>query len=274
VLTVAHEEADRFDERDVERVTSLARSSAAAVANAIDFERERRISRALTLGFVPEPLPELPGYEAGLQYVPAFNEPAGGDVYGAWRLPGGEVAMLVGDVAGKGVETAALSSMVRFFIEARSWGSTSPAAVLAETNAMLAGRMPSDSFVTVFLALLEPGRLRYASAGHLPPLLIRHDSADALGATAVPLGVDAQLDAREVTLELNEGDLVFAYTDGLMEARRGGAVYGLDRLSDFVVKMGRVLGPAELVHRVHREVAGWADGLADDVVALALRRRA
>ncbi len=274
VLTVAHEEPDRFDEPDLDRVTSLARSSAAALANAMDFERERRIARALTLGFVPEPLPELPGYESGLQYVPAFNEPAGGDVYGAWRLPGGEVAMLVGDVAGKGVETAALSSMVRFFIEARSWDSTSPGGVLAETNAMLAGRMPRDSFVTAFLALLEPGRLRYASAGHLPPLLIRHDSLESLGATAVPLGVDPQLDSHDVTLDLNDGDLVFAYTDGLMEARRGGDIYGLDRLSDFVVRMGRVLAPAELVQRVHREVAGWADGLGDDVVALALRRRA
>jgi serine phosphatase RsbU (regulator of sigma subunit) len=273
VLTVAHEEADRFDEHDLERAMSLARSSAAAVANAIDFERERRIARALTLGFVPEPLPELPGYESGLQYVPAFNEPAGGDVYGAWRLPGGEVAMVVGDVAGKGVETAALSSMVRFFIEARSWDSTSPGAILAETNAMLAGRMPSDSFVTAFLALLEPGRLRYASAGHLPPLLIRADSDESLGSTALPLGIDAELDPDEVTLELNDGDLVFAYTDGLMEARRGGTTYGLDRLSDFVLRMGRVLGPEELVHRVHREVAGWADGLGDDVVALALRRR-
>jgi serine phosphatase RsbU (regulator of sigma subunit) len=139
---------------------------------------------------------------------------------------------------------------------------------------MLVGRMPRDSFVTAFLALLEPGRLRYASAGHLPPLLIRHDSVESLGATAVPLGIDPELNSRDVTLDLNDGDLVFAYTDGLMEARRDGDIYGLDRLSDFVVRMGRVLTPAELVQRVHREVASWADGLSDDVVALALRRRA
>ena len=100
----------------------LARSSAGAIANAIDYQRERRIARALTLGFVPESLPELPGYETGLLYAPAANEPTGGDVYGAWPVAGGDaVAVLVGDVAGKGVETASLSSMVRFFIEARSW---------------------------------------------------------------------------------------------------------------------------------------------------------
>ena len=78
--------------------------------------------------------------------------------------------MLVGDVAGKGVETAALSAMVRFFIEARSWDSRAPARVLEQANAMLLGRLPSDTFVTAFFGLLSPGRLRYCNAGHLPPL--------------------------------------------------------------------------------------------------------
>jgi phosphoserine phosphatase RsbU/P len=80
---------------------------------------------------VPGPLPELPAYETGLLYSPAANEPTGGDFYGAWPVGDGrQMAVLVGDVAGKGVETAALSSMVRFFVEARSWDSLSPAAVL------------------------------------------------------------------------------------------------------------------------------------------------
>ena len=123
---VAHEDPDRFWQEDLELLVQLARSSAAAIANAIDFERERRIARALTLGFVPESLPELPGYETGLLYSPAAGEPTGGDLYGVWRLPSGEVALLIGDVAGKGVETAALSAMVRFFVEARSWDESSP----------------------------------------------------------------------------------------------------------------------------------------------------
>jgi GAF domain-containing protein len=273
VLTVAHQAVDRFGESELERLTTLARSSAAAIANAIDFERERRIARALTVGFVPEPLPEVAGYDAGVLYVPAANEPTGGDVYGAWRLPGGEVAMLVGDVAGKGVETAALSSMVRFFIEARSWDSKGPAAVLAETNAMLHGRIPRDTFVTAFFALLSPGRLRYCNAGHLPPLLVRGDSATPLPAHGLPLGIELEIDCAETDVELRSGDLVFTYTDGLMEARREGEMYGPERLTEFVRKIGPLLSPQELVAKVHREVAGWAGGLSDDAVALALRRR-
>ena len=75
---------------------------------------------------------------------------------GSGSFRNGEVAALVGDVAGKGVETAALSAMVRFFIEARSWDAESPARVLEQTNAMLAGRLPRDTFVTAFLAVLAP----------------------------------------------------------------------------------------------------------------------
>ena len=143
VLTVGHDQPDRFGPDDLDLLVKLARSSAAAIANAIDYQRERRIARALTLGFVPESLPELPGYETGLLYAPAANEPTGGDIYGAWPVgDGNSVAVLVGDVAGKGVETAALSAMVRFFIEARSWDALSPAKVFDQANAMLLGRLP------------------------------------------------------------------------------------------------------------------------------------
>jgi serine phosphatase RsbU (regulator of sigma subunit) len=274
VLSVGHEDEGRFGEQDFELLVKLSRSSAAAIANAIDFQRERRIARALTLGFVPESLPEVEGYETGLLYAPAANEPTGGDVYGAWGLRGGEVALLVGDVAGKGVETAALSAMVRFFIEARSWDSPCPAAVLEQANAMLESRLPPDSFATAFLGVIGPGRLRYCNAGHLPPLHVAGGEVRQLASDGLPLGVEASVDYREVRLELEPGDLVFAFTDGLIEARRGGEVFGLDRLAAFVGEHAARLSPHELVRAAHEEVTSWADGLSDDAVALALRRPA
>ena len=273
VLTVADEQVDRFARDELELLVKLARSSAAGIANAIDFDRERRIARALTLGFVPESLPEVQGYESGLLYAPAANEPTGGDVYGAWSLPGEGIALLVGDVAGKGVETAALSAMVRFFIEARGWDSTSPSTVLAQTNDMLLGRLPRDTFVTAFFGILGPGRLRYCSAGHLPPFLVRGGTATELESRGMPLGIERDHPYRDSELELQPDDVVFAYTDGLMEARRGGEVYGMDRLAKLVASLSGELGPQELVKGVHEEVARWANGLTDDAVALALRRR-
>ncbi|HEX2232669.1 MAG TPA: GAF domain-containing SpoIIE family protein phosphatase [Thermoleophilaceae bacterium] len=274
VLSVAHEEEGRFGEDDLELLVKLARSSAAAIANAIDFQRERRIARALTLGFVPESLPVVEGYETGVLYAPAANEPTGGDVYGAWGLRGGEVAVLVGDVAGKGVETAALSAMVRFFIEARSWDSPCPRAVLEQANAMLQARLPPDSFATAFLGILSPGQLRYCNAGHLPPLHVADGEARPLESHGLPLGVEESVEYQELTLELGPRDLVFGYTDGLIEARRAGEVFGLDRLARFVSDHAVDLSPQDLVRSVHDEVAAWADGLSDDAVVLALRRRA
>jgi GAF domain-containing protein len=273
VLTVAHPEPGFLDEQSLEQLTKLARAAAAAIANAIDFERERRIARALTLGFVPGPLPELPGYDTGLLYSPAANEPTGGDVYGAWPVGDGrQMAVLVGDVAGKGVETAALSSMVRFFVEARSWDSLSPAAVLEQTNRMLLGRLPRDTFVTAFVGVLSHESLRYCNAGHLPPLRVRDGRAEPLDLHGLPLGVDDVRSYSESDLSLAGGDLVFAYTDGLVEARRDGEVYGQERLAAMVARLAGTHAPAELVAAMHEEVAAWGDGLDDDAVALALRR--
>src|SRR4051794_35636218 len=217
VLTVGHEEEGRFGDDDLDLLVKLARSSAGAIANAIDFQRERRIARALTLGFVPESLPELPGYETGLLYAPAANEATGGDVYGAWPVGDGQsVAVLVGDVAGKGVETAALSAMVRFFVEARSWDSLCPGKVLEQANSMLLGRLPPDAFVTAFLGILTSDSLRYTNAGHLPPLHVQGESVNPLGRHGLPLGVMERQTYASSELALAPGDLVFAHTDGLI----------------------------------------------------------
>jgi GAF domain-containing protein len=274
VLTVGHEDPDRFEPDDMEQLVRLARSSAGAIANAIDYERERRIARALTLGFVPESLPAVPGYETGLLYAPAANEPTGGDVYGAWPVNGEAVAVLVGDVAGKGVETAALSAMVRFFVEARSWDTLSPAKVLEQANAMLLGRLPRDTFVTAWLGILSRDSLRYCNAGHLPPLHIRAGTVCPLDSHGLPLGVLERHGYSESELLLDPGDLVFAHTDGLIEARRAGAMYGTERLAQLVAGLAGSHKPQELVQAVHDDVTAWADGISDDAVALALRRSA
>jgi GAF domain-containing protein len=275
VVTVGHAEIDHFGDDDLDLLVKLARSSAAAIANAIDFQRERRIARALTLGFVPESLPELSGYETGLLYAPAAGEATGGDVYGAWPVGDTDnVAVLVGDVAGKGVETAALSAMVRFFVEARSWDALSPEQVLEQANAMLLGRLPRDAFVTAFLGILSRDSLRYCNAGHLPPIHVSAGQARPLDSHGLPLGVLERNSYTSSELRLDEGDLVFAHTDGLIEARRSGEMYGADRLTQLVVATAGTLSPRELVRAVHDDVTAWADGISDDAVALALRRTA
>jgi serine phosphatase RsbU (regulator of sigma subunit) len=272
VLNVSSDLRGWFDAARLDLVVAFARAAAGAIANALDFQRERRVAHALTRGFIPGPAPALPGLQIGLVYEPAGHGVGGGDIFGAWTMPSGASAVLIGDVSGKGLEVAALSSMVRFFVEARTWDSESPAEVLAQTAALLRHRLPSASFVSAFMGVIDDGRLRYANAGHGSTLhLSAAGGEQALTATGLPLGVeDGVWEEKEVPFAV--GDVLFAATDGLAEARREGAFFGAARLPALLAEHGRRLGPEALVALVRREVEAWAPELDDDVVILAVRR--
>lgn len=276
VLSLVRDDGREFDRDDLTLVSKVARISAAALANADAFQQERHLARTLTHGFVPAALPTVPGWDVAVLYEPADDQPTGGDLYGAWPLPSGDVAVVIGDVVGKGVETAALSAMARFFIEARSWDDPDPAAVLDEVNAMLRSRLPSDRFVTAFFGLLGHRRLRYANAGHLPPLVLRADGTlSEAAAGGLPLGIDAEPGYVERELELGTDDILFGFTDGILEARREGKLLGADGLRRIVVEAARMTRePQTLTELVHDDVRAWARGLSDDAAILALRRRA
>jgi GAF domain-containing protein len=270
VLTASHEEPGRFGPHELARLEALAAPAAGAIANALDYQRERRVAEALTRGFVPPRGQQIPGYELGVVYEPAGHE-VGGDVFGVWTLPSGALAVLVGDVAGKGLEVAALSAMVRFFVEARTWDSERPSEVLSQTDLLLRQRLPSGCFVAAFMGVVAGGRLRWANAGHAPPVLFGADGPQALAATGVPLGVEDDARYEERDAPFGPGDVLFAATDGLLEARRDGAFFGDQRLMAVVAERGRLLTPSELVEEVHHEVQAWAPQLNDDLVLLALR---
>jgi GNAT superfamily N-acetyltransferase len=273
VLSAMHDVPGRFADPDLRRLASLGVGAAGAIAHALEFDRERRIARALTRGFVPGPPDPQTGLELGLVYEPVANEVGGGDVFGVWTQPSGAVAVLVGDVSGKGLEVAAASSMVRFFVEARAWDTEHPAQVLAQANRILRTRLERGGFATAFLAMVSDGRLRYCNAGHPPPLLLRADgSAEALRGSGLPLGVEdeGRHEEREVVMEL--GDVLFAATDGLLETRRERAFFSDVRLPGLLSEHGRNLPPQPLAELVFADAQQWAPVLHDDVVVLALRR--
>jgi GAF domain-containing protein len=270
VLTASHSEPGHFGAHERTRLEALARPAAGAIANALDFQRERRVADALTRGYIPRQ-DDIPGFELGLVYEPAGHEVGGGDIFGVWTLPSGALAVLVGDVSGKGLEVAALSSMVRFFVEARTWDSERPAEVLAQTDRLLRGRLPGSSFVAAFMGVIADGRLRWANAGHAPPVLMGPGGERVLGATGVPLGVEDEPRYEEREDQFGPGDLLFAATDGLIEARRDGVLFGDERLREILVEHGARLGPDELVATVRRDVGVWCPDLDDDLVLLALR---
>jgi GAF domain-containing protein len=267
VLTVCHPEPDGLDEARLALLESLARPAVAAIANALEFQHERRIASALTRGFIPGAPPELEGFSLGVVYEPVGHEVSGGDVFGVWRLPGGALAVLVGDVSGKGIEVAAASAMVRFFVEARTWDSHDPAAVLTQTNAILRRRLPNEvELVTAFLGVIDGGVLRYANAGHVPPLVV---GAGVIGGgldghphelrtTGLPLGIEDDIAFETRELPFAGRALLFASTDGLVEARRGNELFGQERVS-------------ALVEHAYAAAETFADALTDDVAIIALR---
>ena len=228
VLTVGHDEPDRFGDEDLDLLVKLARSSAAAIANAIDYPA-RAPHRA---GADARLRARVAARAAGLRDRAALR-PRRQRAHRRRRLRRlagrrrRSVAVLVGDVAGKGVETAALSAMVRFFIEARSWDALGPAKVLEQANAMLLGRLPPDTFVTAFLGMLSRDSLALLQRGP-PAAAARAGRSGVAGsrATACRSGSRRTRTTRRSELRLEPGDLVFAYTDGLIEARRKGEMYG------------------------------------------------
>jgi sigma-B regulation protein RsbU (phosphoserine phosphatase) len=248
-------------------------AAAGAIANALDFARERRVALALTRGFVPGPLPELEGFDAGLVFEPSGHAAGGGDFFGIWRLESGAVAVLVGDVSGKGIEVAAISSMVRFFVEARTYESADPAEVLCQTNALLRGRLPGTTFVPAVMIVIEADRLRWCNAGHTPPRLITAGGERELRGTGLPLGLEEGRPYATEEAPLGPGDLLFACTDGLTEARREGRQFGDERLDALLAEHAGELDAQALVELLHREAEAWAPDLDDDMVILALRRR-
>jgi hypothetical protein len=275
VLSVSRTEGAPFTEDELDVLARLARNSAAAIANAAHFEQERRLARALTRGFVPDRLPGVDDYEVSALYEPAAGQAAGGDVYGVWTLPRGRLALLIGDVAGKGAAASGLSAMARFFIEVCTWVDPDPGAALARAGAMLSDRLPEDTFVTAFLAILSEGEMRCANAGHAAPLVARAGGGAAgVPKRGLPLGIDPDASYEESRVALGPGDVLFAYTDGLSEARREGEMFGAERLAGAVESQrGEPGGVDGLLEAVHETARGWAGSLSDDATSLAIRRK-
>ena len=195
----------------------------------------------------------------------------GGDFYDVFEVKNGKIAMLIGDVAGHGIEAARTATLVKDVVYAFAHQSLRTHEVLHRTNMLLIEKELAG-FVTLFLGILDvhSGVLRYSSAGH-PPTLVRRVSGqvETLGEGSTPLGIyrDAAWKAGEVRLA--PGDLLLLYTDGVTEARKGDALFGAKRLEQILRR--KRISAERLPQLVLDRVLVFSDGLlSDDVALLAL----
>ncbi|MDL5201178.1 fused response regulator/phosphatase [Streptomyces sp. ALI-76-A] len=230
-------------------VARLAQATALAAEPLLMYQVERHVALTLQHSFLPQPhrLPELPGMEVVVRYVPASRDTEiGGDFYAALRTPGGVLAA-VGDVVGHSLEAATVMVEIRHALRAYCVDESDPAVLAARLDRMLQ-HYHAYVTATVCLILVDPatGRVRIANAGHIPPLIIRDTgSADYAKAAGPLLGLG--LPHPEPTeLFLEPTDRLLMVTDGLIENRgtdleismeqlraaASGALPGLDALCD------------------------------------------
>jgi steroid delta-isomerase-like uncharacterized protein len=240
-------------------------------------EQELRVARSIQQASLPKEVPQLEGWQITPFYQPARE--VGGDFYDFFELEDGRVGVVVGDATGKGVPAAlvvtATYSMLRAV--AQALGSFSPREVLAQVNETLLARIPTNTFVTCFYAILDPknASLSYANAGHdLPYLRRRGGDAEELRARGMPLGLMSGMSYEEGEASLREEDSVLFYSDGLVEAHDPkGEMFGFPRLRALVAEDSEEERPLVdfLMEELYSFVGeGWEQ--EDDITLLTLKR--
>lgn len=251
---------------------ALAGQCATALERAGLYERERATAATLQRSLLPDRLPVVRGVELAASFrAGAAEAEVGGDWYDVFSLPDGRLALVVGDVMGKGVRAAAGMGRLRSALRALAHANPLPEAVLTGLDRVFSATEAPDEIATLVYLLVNPSARRAAvgAAGHLPLVLRRAGRPPELvdaGSGATPLGWPEPRVQR--TLELGPGDLLLGLTDGLVERRGRDLDDGLAGLMEVVGDSEEPL--PELVDRVSRSLLPDTPG-RDDATVLAVR---
>jgi serine phosphatase RsbU (regulator of sigma subunit)/PAS domain-containing protein len=276
-LTLARRASEgHFGLADLGLVEELGEQLALAIRVDRMFRRHTEITDALQSSLLPRALPPIPGVEVAAAYVAATEGlDVGGDFYDVYRTPGGW-GVAIGDVCGKGEEAAAVTAAARHSIRVLAHASADPAAVLEQANELMLAQEFGDRFVTAKNAHLrwEGRRLRVVlgSAGHPGPVLVRPDGRTRIMSPGgLPLGLFPTISAGREELQMEPGDVLFFFTDGVTEARSPEMAYFEDRLTDELSALaGRA--PQDFVSGLQSLVVEFCrNELRDDMTMLVLR---
>ncbi len=242
------------------------------------YARERRIASTMQNCMLPRIPAKVGRLEMATAYFPALEEAElGGDFYDVMLLPGGLVGLVIADVSGKGLNAAVHTAMAKYMLEGFASHFTNPAEALTMVNhsmTVFLAEQGGETFVTLFLAIVDPvsGNISYANAGYPAPLLRHVDGATELLEDGIgfPLGISDKADYKESTSQLQEGDSLILFTDGVVEAHRDGIWFGIENLEALIRDTD--LGPGDLVHTIYAKVSEAVGGpVPDDIAIVAVR---
>jgi DNA-binding transcriptional regulator YhcF (GntR family) len=247
----------------------------AATANHFSLRHDRQESEyALDIqrGLLPREIPQIAGFTIAGLWQPART--VGGDYYDVFQLTETDFALVVADVSGKGIPAALLMSNLQATVKAYAFSEASPKDLCARVNRAICKTIPTGKFVTFFYGVLDTQgrRLTYTNAGHSPPLLVRQgQAARKLEAGAAVLGVFAEVDYEQDSIELLPEDRLLLFTDGITEAMDpSGREFGEDRLVR-LLKECPAATATDLCRAILQEVTRFCrEDFADDATLLTL----
>lgn len=262
-----------FTEAQIDFTGKAAASISLAMENARLYAQQHYVADTLQEALLVMPI-EVPGIVFGHLYEGAVETArVGGDFYDVFDLGQDIVGITVGDVSGKGLGAATVTSLIKDTIRAYAYEGDSPAKVMEKTNALLIRTQDASMFTTVFFGVLqtESGALTYCSAGHPPGIIKqRGPKIRMLECGSPALGVMQDVEFVDCSTRLHKTETLILYTDGVIEARQTIELYGEERLCDFI-KGRKFNNPKEIPVLIFKEIIAFAEGnLADDVAILAV----
>jgi len=238
----------------------------------IETAQQLEEAREIQLGLVPRIVPEIPGHRLAVAWRPSGT--LSGDYFDVLPLGERQFGLCIADVVGKGVAAALLMSNIQAMVKSFVQRSLPPAEFTSRINTFVCKTVTDNKFITFFYGLLDSGTgiLRYANAGHNPPILFRRNGAwERLTKGGAVLGVRSDFRYEQGEVSLRSGDRLLCFTDGISEARgRGEEEFGEGRLIELVLGE-RELDPNRLQSKIMQSVNEFCGGrLQDDATLIAL----
>ncbi|HVW10148.1 MAG TPA: SpoIIE family protein phosphatase [Bryobacteraceae bacterium] len=273
-----------FTRDDLNLLTVMANVAAVRIEHTrlAEMERARQImardldqAAEIQQGYLPSVAPGVPGLDLAGHNAPCRT--VGGDYYDFFPYEGGRVAMVLGDVSGKGMPASLLMMGLQARMQALAEEPSDIASVITRLNRLTCANCPANRFITLFFCLLdgETGELVYCNAGHNPPVLLRADGKRELLRGGGPVvGIIPEMEYSEYRNKLEPGDTLLIYSDGVTEAANAeDEEFETERLVE-TIRLSRHLAAPQIVERIRMAVAAHAAGApqSDDITIIAAKR--